>query len=180
MSLSRPFAVSVGLATGLVAAVGFYTAAAGVDAPRQVTAKPQSVPAVAVITPEPVVSLAPCVKPAKLEHGACVTHKVVTKVIPAPAPARAQVQVAATVRPAARPAVPVVAASQSDHGTSSAVAATPRKAPSAAKHEDSTEPKQEVEHEDANHEDTEGTEAGDHGEDHGNEPGDDAGEHGDD
>ena len=110
MSLSRPFAVSIGLAAGLVAAVGFYTAAVGVDAPQKVTARPQPVPAVAVVTPEPVVSLAPCEKPAKLEDGACVTHKVVTKVIPAPAPAPA------AARPAARPARPAAPVAASPPG----------------------------------------------------------------
>ena len=89
MPLNRPFALSTGLAAGVIAAVACYTAAAGAGASAHQTSRSQGVPAAEVVTSQPSVSLAPCVLPAELEEGACVTHKVVTKVVPVPSRAAA-------------------------------------------------------------------------------------------
>ncbi len=84
MTVSRTITVGLGVAAGLVAGVAIYTGAAGATTPTRSPAP--AAPAAATSQPRPT-QYAPCVSPAKLEHGVCVTHKVVTKVLPAPAPA---------------------------------------------------------------------------------------------
>lgn len=84
MVLNRSVFVGMGLAAGAVAAVALYATAAASPAPgpaRQVTSQLTS--EVQPTTPEPTVSYSPCTPPAELEDGVCVTHRVVTKVVPA-------------------------------------------------------------------------------------------------
>jgi len=74
--------IAVGTALGGVAAVAIYTSMAPV--PTVTTPVGHEVSVLAVPTPTKTV-LAPCVKPAVLEKGVCVTHVAAP---PAPAPVR--------------------------------------------------------------------------------------------
>lgn len=166
MSLNRPFALSIGLAAGVVAAVGCYTAAAGAGAAAHQTSRGQRVPAVEVVAPQPSVSFAPCVPPAELEDGACVTHKVVTLVLPPTSGAPSATVGGST------------SSGHSEHRTSGATRSTGASASEdegsdAADTEDATEP----EHEDSNQqEDQDHEDVTEPADEPGGDTGDDSGE----
>lgn len=82
MNIARAATVTLGLAVGSAVAVAAY----GAIAPTPTAAKPV-LAAVAEPTPAPTTLVYdPCVAPAKLERGVCVTHKVQTVVVTTPAP----------------------------------------------------------------------------------------------
>lgn len=169
MALNRSLAHSIGLAAGVLAAVGFYTAAAGTEPSPTGPRGGQVAPAAEDVVPQPSVSFAPCVPPAELEDGACVTHTVVTKVVPGAA------QPAATSRSAS---------SSGRSGHSAPAAATPSAthsedgASQQAEESEGAEEPAEAEHQDP--EDADEQEHSDHGDEPGDEVGDDgAGDSGD-
>lgn len=109
MRVSTTIVGLVGAVAGSAVAVAGYQHAAALDA----VAPRTSPAAVAVGRPLPAapprirVRMAPCPRPARLVHGACVTSVTRTRVVVDPAPAVPALP-AVPVAPAAVPAAPVV------------------------------------------------------------------------
>lgn len=130
MRLTRPAVLTASTLAGCAAALVAYNA----SAPSPVA--PTTAPVAAVAKAEPRVVFAPCVAPAKLERGACVTHVTKTTYVALPSPDYG------TVRPATAPARP-------------ASAPAPSRSQSAPQTPDSEPGEHESEHEDHDGEDRE-------------------------